>query len=255
MNFRDVPNLRKFEQHARGRSDDAIVMDCYKRIRAIIAPVPKPPDPLVLSAEPVADLKASCEAVEKIDAAALGLRRGHGPDFAAAVGLPARLRLEPRLFSGPRRPGADGRDAAPPDHLGSRRGGVGRIFRRTHAGGRPGQLVVRVPRPKPRSRHRRSPEGVHSFGQPLVRCAHPDNTDSSVVAGPPEIGCLRGRRYYRYQRSPGGGPSRGARRLPPSATQSLRVPSLPNSIWERHLDPSRNSISRWTKSATELPQQ
>ncbi len=65
MNFRDVPNLRKFEQHARGRSDDAIVMDCYKRIRAIIAPVPKPPDPLVLSAEPVADLKASCEAVEK----------------------------------------------------------------------------------------------------------------------------------------------------------------------------------------------
>ena len=40
-------------------------MDCYKRIRDVIAPVPKPPDPLKFNTEPVADLKASCEAVEK----------------------------------------------------------------------------------------------------------------------------------------------------------------------------------------------
>ena len=65
MNFRDVPNLQKFEQYARGHSEDEIVMDCYKRVRDVIAPVPKPPDPLQLSGAPVADLKASCEAVEK----------------------------------------------------------------------------------------------------------------------------------------------------------------------------------------------
>ena len=65
MNFRDVPNLLKFEQHARGNSENEIVMDCYKRIRDVIAPVPKPPDPLQYNTEPVADLKASCEAVEK----------------------------------------------------------------------------------------------------------------------------------------------------------------------------------------------
>jgi hypothetical protein len=65
MNFRDVPNLQKFEQHARANSDNEIVMDCYKRIREVIAPVPKPPDPLEFNGEAVADLKASCEAVEK----------------------------------------------------------------------------------------------------------------------------------------------------------------------------------------------
>jgi hypothetical protein len=67
MNFRDVPNLLKFEKHARGNSEDEIVMDCYKRIRDVIAPVPKPPD--TLSADgtglSVDELKASCEAVEK----------------------------------------------------------------------------------------------------------------------------------------------------------------------------------------------
>lgn len=65
MNFRDVPNLQKFEQHARGNSENEIVMDCYKRIREVIAPVPKPPDPLQFNSAAVADLKASCEAVEK----------------------------------------------------------------------------------------------------------------------------------------------------------------------------------------------
>ncbi len=65
MNFRDVPNLMKFEQHARAHSENEIVMDCYKRIRDIIAPVPKPPDILEFNGAPVADLKASCEAVEK----------------------------------------------------------------------------------------------------------------------------------------------------------------------------------------------
>ena len=65
MNFRDVPNLQKFERHARGHSDDEIIMDCYKRIRDVIAPVPKPPGALSFSGAPVADLKASCEAVEK----------------------------------------------------------------------------------------------------------------------------------------------------------------------------------------------
>jgi hypothetical protein len=65
MNFRDVPNLQKFEQHARTHSDNEIIMDCYKRVRELIAPVPKPPDPLHFNRAPVADLKASCEAVEK----------------------------------------------------------------------------------------------------------------------------------------------------------------------------------------------
>jgi len=65
MNFRDVPNLLKFEQHARSHSDNEIVMDCYKRIRDVIAPVPKPPDIMDFGGAPVADLKASCEAVEK----------------------------------------------------------------------------------------------------------------------------------------------------------------------------------------------
>ena len=66
MNFRDVPNLLKFEQHARSHSDNEIIMDCYKRIREVIAPVPKPPDPAQFGAAAlVDDLKASCEAVEK----------------------------------------------------------------------------------------------------------------------------------------------------------------------------------------------
>jgi hypothetical protein len=66
MNFRDVPNLQKFEHHARGHSDDEIIMDCYKRIRDVIAPLPKLPDGFDFAAPPpVADLKASCQAVEK----------------------------------------------------------------------------------------------------------------------------------------------------------------------------------------------
>jgi hypothetical protein len=65
MNFRDVSNLQKFEQHARGNSENEIVMDCYKRIREIIAPVPPPPDPLAYNGAEMTDLKASCEAVEK----------------------------------------------------------------------------------------------------------------------------------------------------------------------------------------------
>jgi len=66
MNFRDVPNLLKFEQHARSHSADEIVIDCYKRIRDVIAPVPKPPSVLDFGGGPALDsLKASCEAVEK----------------------------------------------------------------------------------------------------------------------------------------------------------------------------------------------
>jgi hypothetical protein len=65
MNFRDVPNLLKFEQYARTHSENEIVMDCYKRIREVIGPVPKPPDVPEFNSAPVDDLKASCEAVEK----------------------------------------------------------------------------------------------------------------------------------------------------------------------------------------------
>jgi len=66
MNFRDIPNLLKFEQHARGHSGDEIVMDCYKRIRELIAPVPKPPGAWEANGgAPIDHLKASCEAVEK----------------------------------------------------------------------------------------------------------------------------------------------------------------------------------------------
>ena len=65
MNFRDVPNLLKFEHHARAHSDNEIVMDCYKRIRDLIAPVPKPPSALESGLVPMDSLKAGCEAVEK----------------------------------------------------------------------------------------------------------------------------------------------------------------------------------------------
>jgi hypothetical protein len=66
MNFRDVPNLLKFEHHARSHSENEIIMDCYKRIRDVIAPVPQPPSAFEFVTEgAVADLKASCEAVEK----------------------------------------------------------------------------------------------------------------------------------------------------------------------------------------------
>jgi hypothetical protein len=64
MNFRDVPNLLKFEQYARGNSENEIVMDCYRRIRELISPVPKPPDLPSLGAS-MADLKEECVAVEK----------------------------------------------------------------------------------------------------------------------------------------------------------------------------------------------
>jgi len=66
MNFRDVPNLQKFEQHARQNSENEIIMDCYKRIREVIAPVPKPATVLDFGhGAPVDGLRASCEAVEK----------------------------------------------------------------------------------------------------------------------------------------------------------------------------------------------
>ncbi len=64
MNFRDIPNLLKFEQYARSHSDSEIVMDCYKRIRDVIAPVPQGVMALEGGA-PLEELKASCEAVEK----------------------------------------------------------------------------------------------------------------------------------------------------------------------------------------------
>ena len=66
MNFRDVPNLMKFEQHARSHADNEIVMDCYRRIRDVITPVPKPPGVLDFAGgAPIDGLKASCAAVEK----------------------------------------------------------------------------------------------------------------------------------------------------------------------------------------------
>jgi hypothetical protein len=41
-------------------------MDCYRRIRDVITPAPRPPGPLDFSnGAPIAGLKASCEAVEK----------------------------------------------------------------------------------------------------------------------------------------------------------------------------------------------
>lgn len=66
MNFRDVPNLLKFELHARQHSEDEIVLDCYRRIREVIAPVPKPSSVLDFGeGTPVDSLRASCVAVEK----------------------------------------------------------------------------------------------------------------------------------------------------------------------------------------------
>jgi hypothetical protein len=66
MNFRDVPNLLKFEQYARQNSENEMVMDCYKRIRELIAPVSKAPSVLDFGqGAPIDALRASCEAVEK----------------------------------------------------------------------------------------------------------------------------------------------------------------------------------------------
>ena len=66
MNFRDVPNLLKFEQHARSHSDDEIIMDGYKRIREVITPVAPPAPSLDFGQVTSVDsLRASCEAVEK----------------------------------------------------------------------------------------------------------------------------------------------------------------------------------------------
>src|ERR1700677_2564217 len=66
MNFRDVPNLQKFENYARSHSDDETIMDCYKRVREVIAPVPKPTGDLNIDGgSTIESLKASCEAVEK----------------------------------------------------------------------------------------------------------------------------------------------------------------------------------------------
>lgn len=66
MNFRDVPNLHKFEQHARNHSDNEIIMDGYRRIRDVIAPVDKPAIGLDFGqGTSIESLKASCEAVEK----------------------------------------------------------------------------------------------------------------------------------------------------------------------------------------------
>ncbi len=68
MNFRDVPNLLKFEQFAREHSDNELVMDCYRRVRDMIAKVAKPPSVLDFGASGMPDIdgmKESCAAVEK----------------------------------------------------------------------------------------------------------------------------------------------------------------------------------------------
>jgi len=65
MNFRDVPNLLKFEHHARSHADDAIIMDGYKRIREVISPVSKPSVLDFGEGSSVDSLRESCEAVEK----------------------------------------------------------------------------------------------------------------------------------------------------------------------------------------------
>jgi hypothetical protein len=67
MNFRDVPNLLKFEIHARQNAENEIILDCYRRIRDVIAPVPRPSSVLDFgnAGTPVDSLRASCEAVEK----------------------------------------------------------------------------------------------------------------------------------------------------------------------------------------------
>jgi hypothetical protein len=66
MDFRDVPNLLKFQEHARSKPDCEITMDAYRRIREILQPAPKPPD--MMGFDPgssMENLRASCEAVEK----------------------------------------------------------------------------------------------------------------------------------------------------------------------------------------------
>jgi hypothetical protein len=67
MDFRDVPNLLKFEQHARRNNTCEITMDAYRRVRDIIAAAPKPTSDVFMAMDPqkMMDYKASCEAVEK----------------------------------------------------------------------------------------------------------------------------------------------------------------------------------------------
>jgi hypothetical protein len=68
MNFRDVPNLLKFEQFARNHSEDEMVMDCYRRVREMISKVNRPPSVLDFGhggAPDIVGMKESCAAVEK----------------------------------------------------------------------------------------------------------------------------------------------------------------------------------------------
>lgn len=66
MNFRDVPSLLKFEEHARANSTCTITMDAYRRVRDIIALAPRPSHIVDFNNQvPLEDLKASCAAIEK----------------------------------------------------------------------------------------------------------------------------------------------------------------------------------------------
>jgi hypothetical protein len=66
MNFRDVPNLQKFEEHARAHSSCEITIDAYRRVREIIGPVDAPAHVVDFNdIAPLNNLKASCAAIEK----------------------------------------------------------------------------------------------------------------------------------------------------------------------------------------------
>jgi len=66
MNFRDVPNLLKFEQHARRNDTCEITMDAYRKVREIIRDAPAPVESVDPAQQlPVDQLKLSCAAIEK----------------------------------------------------------------------------------------------------------------------------------------------------------------------------------------------
>lgn len=67
MEFRDVPSLQRFAQHARANTHCEITMDCYKRIREVIQSVKQAPNVIEhhLGMPQVEGLKESCAAVER----------------------------------------------------------------------------------------------------------------------------------------------------------------------------------------------
>jgi hypothetical protein len=67
MDFKDLPNMARFERHALARQDCPVTLDAYRRAKEILNAAPKPPTGMS-TADPIKQIEflaASCKAVEK----------------------------------------------------------------------------------------------------------------------------------------------------------------------------------------------